>query len=162
MNGSSLPRGMSFGHPVCLLSTWFGCGLLPWVPGTWGSLGAVPLAYVLHIYGGWPLMVGAALALFLMGVWAAEVYARRSRERDPGSIVIDEVAGQMLVLTVVPPDWGWYLSGFILFRIMDVLKPWPVSLMERRFGGGFGVMVDDIGAAFYAMILLYGMFWVLG
>lgn len=163
MNGtSSLPRGMSFGHPVCLISTWFGCGLLPWAPGSWGSLGAVPLAVLVHYYGGGPGLVFVALVLFLIGLWTADIYTRRTRERDPGAIVIDEVAGQILVLSVVPPDWGWYLAGFVLFRIMDVLKPWPVSWMERRFDGGFGVMVDDIGAALYAMAVLYGISWVLG
>jgi phosphatidylglycerophosphatase A len=153
----SLPRGMSFWHPVCLLSTWFGAGLLPGAPGTWGSLAALPVAWFILEYGNVYWLAGAGAALFLIGCWSSDIYARRTRERDPGAIVIDEVAAQLLVLTTAPQDVIWFGVGFILFRITDVLKPWPASWADSTLKGGFGVMLDDLFAAVYAWAVLHGL-----
>ncbi len=161
MNGS-LPRGMSFWHPVCLISTGCGLGMLPWFPGTWASLAALPMAWVIREQAGTAGLAAAAAVLFLIGLWTSEVYTRRTRERDPGAIVVDEIAAMLLVLTVAPLNWGWFGAGFVLFRIADIIKPWPVSWADRSIGGGLGVMVDDIGAALYAMAVLWGIMLVLG
>lgn len=148
--------------PGILLATWFGAGYLPKVPGTWGSAAALPFAWGLLVAGGVPaLLVGAAL-VFLIGIWAANDYTRQSGIQDPGPVVIDEVAGQWLVLAVVPMDFIWFLIGFALFRVFDVLKPWPVNAMDRNIKGGLGVMLDDIGAALYAVAAALVLQWGLG
>lgn len=157
MNRHSLPRGLSAWHPVCLISTVFGCGRLPFAPGTWGSAAALPLAWLVRDAYGIPGLVAAAAVAFLLGLWAAGVYVRRSSESDPGGIVIDELAGQLLVLTIVPLHWGWFVTGLVLFRFFDIIKPWPASWAERRFKNGFGVMLDDIFAAGYAGAALYAL-----
>ncbi len=155
--GSALPAGLGFGHPAVLLGTWFGVGLLPRAPGTWGSLAALPFAWGLRQGLGTPGLAIAAVVLFAAGVWAAGVYVRHSGREDPGAVVIDEVVGQWLVLLVVPPDAFLYAVGFVLFRIADIAKPWPVSWADRSLKGGLGVMLDDVLAALYAGAALYGL-----
>ncbi len=157
MNRHSLPRGLSAWHPVCLISTVFGCGWLPFAPGTWGSAAALPLAWLVRDAYGIPGLVAAAVVAFLLGLWSATIYVRRSSETDPGAIVIDELAGQLLVLTIAPLQWGWFVTGLVLFRVFDIIKPWPASWAERRFKNGFGVMLDDIFAAAYAGAALYAL-----
>ena len=161
MPGRILPRGLSFWHPVCLFSNWFGVGLIPGAPGTWGSLAALPMAwYVLKFHG--PLELAAlGGTLFLIGCWSSEIYARRTNEEDPGTIVIDEVAAQCLVLTAVPTIPAYFLAAFAAFRITDILKPWPASWADRSIKGGFGIMIDDIFAGFYAWALMYGVVFIL-
>ncbi len=157
MNRHDLPRGLSAWHPVCLTSTVFGCGLLPLAPGTWGSAAALPLAWLVRESYGIPGLVAVAAAAFLLGLWSATIYVRRSSEADPGAIVIDELTGQLLVLTIAPLQWGWFVTGLVLFRVFDIIKPWPASWAERRFKNGFGVMLDDIFAAAYAGAGLYAL-----
>ncbi len=144
--------GITAGHPATLAATWFGAGLLPRAPGTWGSAAALPFAWVLVWAGGPRLLLAAAAACFLVGWWAAAVYVRRTGVDDPGEVVIDEVAGQWLVLAAAPLHPLAYLVGFALFRLFDVWKPWPVSWADRTIGGGLGVMVDDILAALYGLL----------
>jgi phosphatidylglycerophosphatase A len=158
----SLPHGMPFWHPACVIATWFGSGLIPGAPGTWGSLAALPLAWlVLAAHGPVALAVLAA-GLFAIGLMASAIYAGRCAERDPQSIVIDEVAGQCLVLTAAPPDWGYVLAGFLLFRLADIAKPWPASWADRSLAGAPGIMLDDLFAAAYAWLVLYAMFRLIG
>lgn len=141
--------------PAYLLATWFGIGRLPKAPGTWGSLAALPFAWILTEWGGPIALVLGAGAVFLAGVWAAQQLEKADGIKDPGYIVIDEVAGQWLTLAAVPADPVLYGIGFILFRIMDIAKPWPVNWLDRNVAGGLGVMLDDIGAGAYAGIALY-------
>jgi phosphatidylglycerophosphatase A len=144
-----------------LLATWFGAGRLPWAPGTWGSLFALPLAWPLLTLGGpWLLLVAAAL-VFALGLWASDRYMKAVGLHDPGAIVIDEVAGQWLTLAVAPLDPLAFLLGFVLFRVADVLKPWPAGWLDRRVGGAFGVMIDDVAAAVYAGGILALVIWLL-
>ena len=157
-----LPQGLSFWHPAALIATVGGIGLLPRAPGTWGSLVALIAAFVIRVYFG---PTGLALAtglVFLIGWWAASRYIEATGEHDPGPVVIDEVAGQWLVLIFTPIEPGFYLAAFALFRLTDILKPWPVSLADRVIGGGFGVMFDDILAAIYAIIALMVLMWLTG
>ena len=136
--------------PATLLATWFGAGRLPWAPGTWGSLSALPFAWLLLALGGaWQLLLATAL-VFALGLWASDRYMKAVGLHDPGAIVIDEVAGQWLTLTIAPLDPLAFLLGFVLFRVADVLKPWPAGWLDRRVGGAFGVMIDDVAAAVYA------------
>jgi phosphatidylglycerophosphatase A len=135
-----------------LLGTWFGVGFLPIMPGTWGSLAALPCAWAIRSMWGLAAFAVAFVIVFAAGCWAAAKLASASTSKDPGAVVIDEVAGQWLVLLAVPLDPGSYSLGFLLFRIFDIWKPWPVRCVERRVPGGLGIMLDDLVAAVYAVV----------
>jgi phosphatidylglycerophosphatase A len=149
------PAGLPFHHPAMLLSTWFGAGLLPKIPGTWGSLAALPFAwYIGGAFGPLGLVVAAAI-VFAIGCWAADTASRAGDVRDPGFIVIDEVAAQFLVLAVAPVAPLAYAAGFVLFRVADIVKPFPANWADREVHGGLGIMLDDIFAALYAGLALF-------
>ncbi|MDH5556221.1 MAG: phosphatidylglycerophosphatase A [Alphaproteobacteria bacterium] len=154
-----IPATLPFWHPAFLIATWFGSGLLPKIPGTWGSAAALPFAWLIMWLGGpWALLICAGVA-FGVGVWAAGMYSKHSGIKDAGPIVIDEVAGQWLTLIPAGLNPVLFLVGFFLFRAADILKPWPASWADRKVEGGFGVMLDDIFAAIYAAAGLYGFIW---
>jgi phosphatidylglycerophosphatase A len=137
-----------------LVASGFGAGFLPLAPGTLTSLAALPLAWVTRShFGATGLSVAAALA-FVVGWWAAATVAKASAMEDPLAIVIDEVAGQWLVLVPTPLDPLPYALAFLLFRIFDIWKPWPVRWADRRLKGGLGIMLDDLLAAVYAVAVL--------
>jgi len=141
-------------HPAALLATWGGTGLLPRAPGTWGSLAALPFAWVLLAFGGWITLLIATLLVTVAGTWAADRYERAQGSKDPGAIVVDEVAGQWLCLLPAALDPASFAVAFVAFRLFDILKPWPARLIDRRLGGGLGVMLDDIVAGLYALALM--------
>lgn len=149
-----LPASLRAKDPVAFIATWFGSGLLRPAPGTWGTLAAMPFAYVLFLIGGTTLLSGAAVVAFATGIWAADEYAKQSGEPDPSEIVIDEVAGIWFVLSMLEPTWIGWATAFIVFRFFDIVKPWPVSLADAKLKGGFGIMFDDVIAAIYAMLVL--------
>lgn len=153
--------GRPLSHPSALLATWFGVGLLPRAPGTWGSLAALPLAWLVHQYTGIGGMLAATIILFLVGWWASTDLLRAGGAQDPGHIVIDEVAGQFLTIAAVASDPVKLAVGFVLFRLFDIVKPWPVSWADRRIKGGLGVMLDDVLAGGYALGILsvVGIWW---
>ncbi|MCC7429106.1 MAG: phosphatidylglycerophosphatase A [Alphaproteobacteria bacterium] len=138
-----------------------GAGFLPGAPGTWGSVLAALLAWpVASAWGGWALLAGAALACVAGLLAIPPLLGEREHDhKDPGWIVIDEVAGQWLALAALPAVTlsGWFL-GVLAFRIFDVLKPWPVCWADRTIPGAAGVMADDIlagGLAAAALFLLH-------
>lgn len=145
-----------------LIGTVCGVGYLRPAPGTWGSLAALPLAWVLHSLGGFPLLVLATLAAFFGGLWATGAMTAGHDDHDPSEIVIDEVAGQFIALWAISyPAWvhgieitalwpGW-VAGFILFRLFDITKPGPVGWADRR-NDAMGVMLDDVIAGALAAI----------
>jgi len=145
-----------------LVATFFGSGLSPVAPGTVGSLAALPLAYFLL-----SVPVGQAMlvigALFLMGVWASNAIEAELEQHDASLIVIDEVVGQCLVVTLLDVflrgavDTNLLLLlSFIGFRLFDIIKPWPVGWVDRKIGDGVGVMLDDVVAALLAVPFLAG------
>lgn len=136
--------------PATLLATWFGTGFLPIVPGSCASLAALPCAALLVWFGGPVLVLAAGAALFLIGMWAADSYMEAVQVHDPPAIVVDEVVGQWVTLALLPLDPLVYALGFVLFRVLDVLKPWPANFIDRAVTGGFGVMLDDVVAGVYA------------
>jgi phosphatidylglycerophosphatase A len=142
--------GLAASDPACLLATSFGVGRLPRAPGTWGSLAALPFAAALAWLGGPWLVLLAALALSGLGVWASERYMAACGVHDPAAIVVDEVVGQWLTVALLPLTPLAYLLGFVLFRIADMVKPWPASWIDRRMAGGIGVLLDDVVAGIYA------------
>ena len=144
---------LSLSRPSVWLSTWFGCGLSPVAPGTVGSLAALPLAALVVWRSGPLLLFVVAVILLVVGIVATGAYARTVGVADPPEAVIDEVAGQCLTLVVVPLAPLPYLIGFLLFRFFDIAKPFPLRWLERNLPGGYGIMLDDTGAAIYAMIV---------
>ena len=148
--------------PATLIATWFGVGFLPLMPGTWGSLAALPFAWAIQTAGGpWAMAVAVVLA-FALGTWASAKVLAGWDVADPPSIVIDEVAAQWLVLMPFQPDWITYAAGFVLFRIADILKPWPASWIDQEMKGPLGVMLDDLVAGAYALLVLVPMQqWIL-
>jgi phosphatidylglycerophosphatase A len=146
------PRALPVWHPASLIATGFGIGCLPKAPGTWASLAALPLAWLADQAAGRAGIAIAGVAIALIGVWASQIYVDHHRVQDPGEIVIDEVAAQLLALTAVPLTFVSLIAGFLLFRLFDIVKPWPVSWADRSVKGGWGVMLDDLLAAAYAAI----------
>lgn len=145
-------------------ATVLGVGFAPKAPGTFGSLAALPLIYVLHVIGGFALLAAATVLITFLGIWASGVYERDTGRDDPGEVVIDEVAGQMIALWPLSAalplmtenpwlfPWPGWVGGFVLFRLFDILKPPPVSWAER-LPGGWGVMMDDVVAGILAAIV---------
>jgi len=128
------------------------------MPGTWGSLAALPCAWAITATTGrWGLFAASAI-VFAVGCWAAGTAAAAGDRKDPGLIVIDEIAAQFLVLVAAPLEVWAYAAGFALFRVFDIWKPPPARWIERQVPGGLGIMLDDIVAALYAQIpLLIGV-----
>jgi phosphatidylglycerophosphatase A len=141
-----------------LIATWFGLGLIPVAPGTWGSLGGLAVAWVLNQYLGWPAWSFAVLAIVgtAPGIWAADRTASQAGKKDPGIVVVDEVLGQWLTLAAMTdPSHGWqWLVGFGLFRLFDIWKPPPVRSLEA-LPGGAGIVADDLGAGVYGALVLF-------
>ncbi len=148
-------------HPACLIATWFGVGLMATAPGTWGSLAALPFAWGIMWAGGPWALAAATVLVTLAGWWAGNIYIEALGREDPGDIVVDEVAG--IWLTVIPAglDIGLYGAGFVLFRIADILKPWPARWADKNVKGGLGAMVDDLFAALYSAAGVLLLAWLL-
>jgi len=151
------PVKKTLGWPVRWLVTWFGAGLVPRAPGTAGSVAALPVAWILAWIGGAGLLLAAALVVFVVGIVACGIYARRSGREDPPEAVIDEVAGQWLALVPAPLDPLAYALGLLLFRIFDVAKPGPIGAIDRCVGGGLGIMADDMVAGLAAAVGLWAL-----
>jgi len=140
-----------------LIATFFYIGFVPPGPGTWASAVTVLLWWGA---GHWllpdwllPVAVLVSVAITLIGIPPSTVVARESGRKDPGFVVIDEVAGQMIALIAVPLSWKYLLASFILFRSFDIVKPFPLRRLER-LPEGAGIMMDDVGAGLYALVLL--------
>ena len=149
-----------------IIATWFGSGLLPKAPGTWGSLAAIPFAYIISVYTCPYAMLSGIVALFFIGIWASDKIEESAQIKDPGFIVIDEVVGQWMALLPLPflytildtNSFHLYsipitVVGFFAFRLFDILKPWPANYTDMNFTGGYGIMFDDVIAGMYALIV---------
>jgi phosphatidylglycerophosphatase A len=139
------------------LATWFGCGFFPWGPGTIGSLAAVLIAAFLTRAGAEThlILFGLTGLLLLPAIWAATKTALWMQKKDPGLVVIDEVLGQWVTLLGASVlNWKSLAAGFLLFRVFDIWKPWPVRILER-LPGGIGIVTDDLAAGVYAALILY-------
>lgn len=145
-----------------VIGTFFGAGLLKPGPGTWGSLAASIIWYVglrsahLNAWVVAAVTTAGALAVTLIGIPAATRVERESGREDPGFVVIDEVAGQWVALAVSPVEIRHALLAFLLFRVFDIVKPWPARQLERLHGGT-GIMLDDLAAGAYALLVMLVM-----
>lgn len=150
---------MALSNPVHLFSFGFGAGLSPVAPGTVGTLLGIAV-YLVLVSLDPVLYVLCVVGLFLAGCWASGQTAAILKVPDHPGIVIDEIVGYLVTMLFVPLAWYWVLAGFFLFRVFDIWKPWPVSLADRKVTGGFGIMLDDLLAALYALLCLHAMVWV--
>lgn len=140
-------------HPAHLVAFGFGAGLMPVAPGTWGTLLALPLYWLLGPQLGARDFLLLVAVLFAIGIWACETTGRAIGAHDHGGMVWDETVAFLLVLFFLPADLAWQAAGFLVFRLIDILKPPPIRYYERTFRSGFGAMLDDIVAAFYTLIV---------
>ncbi|CAA2929699.1 phosphatidylglycerophosphatase A [Arsenophonus endosymbiont of Bemisia tabaci] len=146
---------LKLSNPWHLLATGFGSGLSPIIPGTMGSLAAIPFWLLMY----WLLTVWLCWFIILFGFFVGIVICQRTSDdmqvHDHGSIVWDEFIGMWMTLMVIPlVSWEWVLIAFLLFRFFDMLKPWPIGWFDRQVGGGLGIMLDDIIAAIFAMVIV--------
>ena len=156
--GEKAIEGSVAGRPPLwstVISTWFGAGLLPLAPGTWGTIAAVPLAWALDRVGGEVALVTALVIVTVVGSIAADVYCKATGRHDNQKIVVDEVAGYLLTLVAVTRTPLHLVLAFVLFRLFDIWKPPPVRSIDRHVHGGFGVVADDLGAGVYGAIVLW-------
>ncbi|HKJ70147.1 MAG TPA: phosphatidylglycerophosphatase A [Gammaproteobacteria bacterium] len=145
-------------RPWHLLSYGLGAGLLPGAPGTFGTVVAVPLFLLLEPLAT-PLYLAVVAVLAVLGVWLCGATARALAVHDHPSIVWDEVVGYLVTMAAAPADWRWVLAGFVLFRLFDITKPWPIRAVDRRVHGGFGIMLDDVLAGIYGWLALQALAW---
>lgn len=141
-------------HPVQFLAFGFGSGLSPKAPGTAGTVVAIPLYLLI---AEWSLLHYTVLVLLaaVVGVWICGAASRQLNVHDHPGIVWDEFVGFWITMWAIPPDWIWVLAGFVVFRVYDIVKLWPVSVLDRKVGGGFGIMIDDVLAGVMACMTLH-------
>ena len=138
-----------------------GAGLAPRAPGTAGTAAAIPIYLVVAAQPIAAYLVVTALVI-AAGVWACGRTARDLGVHDHPGIVLDEIAGFLVTMTALPLDWRWIAAGFVAFRLLDIVKPWPISLADRRIGGGLGIMLDDVIAGAIACAALHAVRLAIG
>ena len=144
-------------NPVHFLALGFGSGLIKPAPGTWGTLAAIPLYFLVMqlVSSSSPVYLALILLSFFAGVYICGKAAEDAGVHDHGSIVWDEIVGFLITMLVVPVTWQNIVLGFLLFRVFDIVKPWPIKLLDKHVHGGFGIMIDDVLAGIFAWALLY-------
>jgi phosphatidylglycerophosphatase A len=155
---NSVPRSI-WRDPVQFIAFGFGSGASPYMPGTVGTLAAVPFYLLLQ-----PLSINTYLltlmVLTLISFWLCHRAGKAVGETDHSGIVLDEFIGYFITMTAAPAGGVWLLLGFILFRFFDIYKPWPIHYIDNHMPGGIGVVLDDVVAGVFAGVLLYALTWV--
>jgi phosphatidylglycerophosphatase A len=160
---AELRQRISLKNPLHFLAFGFGSGLAPKAPGTFGTLAAIPLVVLLSFYCSLPIYLGLCVLFSVVGIWICGRTANDMQVHDDSSIVWDEVVGMMITMVAVPLNWQTMLAGFILFRLFDIIKPWPISYLDKHVHGGFGIMADDVLAGIFSLVcvhLLLGLQWL--
>jgi phosphatidylglycerophosphatase A len=160
-SGSGSSSGFQPGRLHQWIAFGLGSGLVPRAPGTFGTLAGVPLYWLLSPL---PLVtyLGVVATLFGLGIWACRRTARYLGGQDPGAIVWDEVVGYLAAMTAAPAGWAWVLAGFILFRLFDIWKPWPIRWLDQHLRGGLGIMLDDLAAGVLTWLVLWASSTAIG
>lgn len=159
MNTSRLNFSELLKRPTCLLGLGFGAGLAPKAPGTFGTLAAIPFYLLMQSL---PLIsyISVVILAFIAGIWICETSARWLQKDDPSAIVWDEFVGFWITMIAAPPNWQWIVLGFVLFRFFDILKPWPINLVDKTIHGGLGIMIDDVIAGIFSFIVMQWLYHV--
>jgi len=159
MKGNAVPKSV-WRNPIHFLAFGCGSGAVPVAPGTFGTLVAVPIYLLLEPLA-LPRYLLIVIVMTLIGIVLCHITARDIGVHDHGGIVWDEIAGYLLTMAAAPSGWQWIVLGFVLFRLFDIVKPWPIRLADKQVSGGFGIMLDDVLAAGYAWIILQSIanFW---
>jgi len=141
-------------RPACFLGLGFGSGLAPKAPGTFGTLAALPVYWLMQDL---PLAIYLLITVlaFIAGIWICQKSADWLNKDDPSAVVWDEIVGYLVTMIAVPSGWQWMLAGFVLFRFFDILKPWPISYFDKNLHGGLGIMFDDVVAGLFAAAIIH-------
>lgn len=183
-------HGLSYREILAkIVATFFWVGKIKYAPGTCGSIAGAALFYYLQFEHGTSLKTNLTIIglMFLVGWWASAVYAKSTKKQDPKEVVIDEVVGQMLVIALVAKPVSYFITyflkyaitmeselavkalifgpmiliPFIVFRLFDILKPWPIKWFDKNVKGGLGIMIDDIVAALASIATIWGLFYII-
>ena len=145
-------------NPVHFLAFGLGTGASPYAPGTVGTLLGVPLVYLLSHWPLWVYLLVTAV-LTVIGIWACDKTSKDIGVHDHGGIVIDEVAGYLVTMIAVPVNVWTLIAAFFIFRFFDIIKPWPISWLDKQVQGGVGIMVDDLLAGVYGLAVIWIGLW---
>lgn len=149
-------------NPIHFLAFGLGSGTVPVAPGTFGSLAALLIFWGAAMFAwGWPIYIAMLLITFLLGIWLCGRTASDIGVHDHGGIVWDEFVGLWITLFLAPAGWAWWIAGFVLFRLFDIVKPWPIRWFDRRVPGGLGIMLDDVLAGLMAWVVLQALAWMI-
>lgn len=144
---------LSLKNPIHFLALGFGSGLVAKAPGTFGTLAGIPVFLLLSQLS-MPWYLGITLLSIVLGFYICDKASKDMGVHDHGSIVWDEIAGLLITMIAAPAGWLWLVIGFVLFRIFDIVKPWPIRWLDAKVHGGFGIMIDDVLAGVFALICL--------
>ncbi len=139
--------------PYYFIAFGFGSGALPVAPGTFGTLFAIPFYLLLRPLS-LPLYLAIVIASFIASAWICDRLSHQLHEHDHPGMCIDEFVGFLVTMIAAPHGIGWIIAGFLLFRFFDIVKPWPISFLDKNVPGGFGMVLDDVVAGLFAMIIL--------
>ena len=148
-------------HPIHFLSLGFGAGVLAIAPGTMGTVAAIPIYYFLQTQT-LLIYISVTIAMFFVGIGLCAYTARALNTHDHPGIVWDEIVGFLITMMAIPFTWYWVLCGFLLFRLFDIWKPFPIKQMDKHITGGLGIMLDDVLAGLYAWSCLWMLIYLTG
>jgi len=141
-------------NPIHFLALGFGSGLMPKAPGTFGTLAAIPVYILCKDLSLFNYLLFISIVT-VAGVFICQYTSDALKVHDHPGIVIDEFAGYFITMIAIPFSWQWMLAGFLLFRLFDIIKPWPISWLDKKVHGGFGIMIDDVLAGFFALAIMH-------
>lgn len=146
-------------NPWHFIAFGFGTGAIPIAPGTFGTLIAIPLYLYFSTYSHWIYLV-FTIAFTIFSIWLCEKVSREIQVHDHQGMCIDEVVGYLVTMYHAPYGWGWIITGVILFRIFDILKPWPIRQIDDHVKGGVGMILDDVVAGIFSCFIIQTLSWV--
>ena len=157
MSKKNTTEKFTLSDPIQFLALGFGSGLLPKAPGTFGTVAAIPI-FLLMSYLSVSIYLVVVVIMSVAGVYICQKAADAAGVHDHGAIVWDEIVGFLITMFLIPLSWQSILVGFLLFRLFDIFKPWPISYLDKHVHGGLGIMLDDILAGLFALAIMHLIF----